>query len=338
MRLYWLAVLIALGMGCSAPRIEPPTTPRPPIVGEARSPREARIVEPRVAPGVFPRTVHDGSGDVVIPRKPLRIHTLSVGLDEITFQLVDPSRVVAVGSVTANPEYSNIADLAAQIPLKVGRDAEQILAAAPDLVVASPFADQNLVRQLRDANVPVVVADLVSSADGQADNVRFLAYLYGEEARGEAVAQDVEARINRLRAVSSQRPRDRWLKALVLSSGHPLSAAGSGTTEDGVLELAGLRNAAAEAGVVGNRDISIEALSETQPDVVIVTEANPSQPTLVPTLEALPVIGDLPAFQADRVKVIKASLLTTLSQWNVAGAEQLNRAMYPGELNNLIDR
>jgi hypothetical protein len=30
--------------------------------------------------------------------------------------------------------------------------------------------------------------------------------------------------------------------------------------------------------------------------------------------------------------VIKASLMSTLSQWNVAGAKQLNRAMYPGEL------
>jgi iron complex transport system substrate-binding protein len=280
---------------------------------------------------VFPRTIHDSSGDAVIPAKPMRMHTLSVGLDEITLQLVDTSRVVAVGSVTANPDYSNIADLAAQVTLKVGRDAEQILAAAPDLVVASPFSDQNLVRQLRDAHVPVVVADLVSSADGQADNVRFLAYVYGEEARGEAVAQDVEARIGRLRALSARRPRDRWLKALVLSSGHPLSAAGSGTTEDGVLELAGLRNAAAEAGVRGNSDVSLEALPEMQPDVVVVTEANPGRPTLVPTLRSLPVVGDMPMFQPDHVKVIKSSLMTTLSQWNVAGAEQLNQTMYPDE-------
>jgi iron complex transport system substrate-binding protein len=264
----------------------------------------------------------------------MRIHTLSVGLDEITFQLVDPSRVVAVGSVTANPDYSNIADLAAQVPLKVGRDAEQILAAAPDLVVASPFTDQNLVQQLRDAQVPVVIADLVSSADGQADNVRFLAYLYGEEARGEAVAQDIQARIARLQSVTSQHPRERWWRALVLSSGHPLSAAGSGTTEDGVLTLAGLRNAAAEAGVAGNRDVSLETLPEMHPDLVIVTEADPERPTLLPSLGSLPVIGELPALQGNRPIVMKASLLTTLSQWNLVGAEQLNRAAYPGELPN----
>jgi iron complex transport system substrate-binding protein len=247
--------------------------------------------------------VRDASGDVVIPSKPMRVPTLSVGFDEITLELVDPSRVAAVGTVTANPEYSNIADLAAQVSLKIGRDAEQVLGVAPDLVVASPFADPTLVRQLRDAGVPVVVADLVSSADGQADNVHFLAYLYGEETRGEAVALRVETRISRLRAVTTQHPRDGWPKALVLSSGHPLSAAGSGTTEDGVLGLAGLRNAAAEAGVVGNSDVSLEVMAQMQPDVVIVTETNPSRPTLVPTLRGLPVIGDMPVFQANRVQV-----------------------------------
>ena len=48
------------------------------------------------------------------------------------------------------------------------------------------------------------------------------------------------------------------------------TAAGAGTTEDGVLQLAGARNAAAEAGISGNRDISLEALPELRPDYVIV--------------------------------------------------------------------
>ena len=144
-------VFVAACSPTTSPR-DATAAPVAPPVGEGRSPREAHIVEPQAPPGVFPRTVHDSSGDVVIPSKPMRIHTLSVGLDEITLELVDLSRVVAVGTVTANPDYSNVSDLAAQVSLKVGRDAEQILSAAPDLVVASPFADQNLVQQLRDAH------------------------------------------------------------------------------------------------------------------------------------------------------------------------------------------
>src|SRR5438094_924731 len=104
----------------------------------------------------WPRTVEDSSGRVTIPAKPMRIHTLSVGYDEITFRLVDPDRIVAVSQSTANPELSNVADAAESIANKVGRNAESIVALQPDLVVASPFSNRDLVEQLRGARIPLV--------------------------------------------------------------------------------------------------------------------------------------------------------------------------------------
>ncbi len=99
-----------------------------------------------------------------------------------------------------------------------------------------------------------------------------------------------------------------------------------------MLQLAGARNAAAEAGIIGNRDISLEAVPELRPDYVVVTEGNPERPTLLPKLRENPALSTLAVFRENRVFVVKASLLSTLSHWNVAGAEQLNRALYPGEL------
>src|SRR5690242_15528432 len=67
-----LVLLLGLVVACSAPSSAgPAATPVPPrpAVGAARSPRQAAIVEPRAAPGVFPRVVHDSTGDVVIPAK-----------------------------------------------------------------------------------------------------------------------------------------------------------------------------------------------------------------------------------------------------------------------------
>ena len=314
----------------------PPPSPQPtvaptPVVGAARSERKATIAEPRVAAGVFPRTVRDVNGEVTIAARPQRIHTLSVGYDEITLRLVDPARVVAVGTVTVNPDFSNVAQEAGQVANRVGRDAEQIVALQPDLVVASPFANADLLRQLRAAGVTLIVADLVASAEGQADNVRFLAYVYGEEQRGEALVREIDDRLARLRAVTARHAAERP-SAIVLSGGQTISAAGSGTTEDGVLTLAGARNAAAEAGIVGNKDFSIEVLPDVNPTFIVVTEANPERPSLMPRLQTQPVVADLPAFRQERVVVIKSSLITTLSHWNVIGAEQLNRAFFPGEL------
>src|SRR4029453_6106605 len=121
----------------------------------------------------------------------------------------------------------------------VGRDAEQIIALQPDLVVASPFANADLLRRLQAANIRLVVADLVSSVDAHADNIRFLAYLYGEEARGEALISEIDQRLARLNAVTGRQPRDRRPSAIVLQGGQTITAAGSGTLEDGVPTPAG---------------------------------------------------------------------------------------------------
>ena len=74
----------------------------------------------------------------------------------------------------------------------------------------------------------------------------YLAYLYGEEAAGEALVSEVDQRIARLHAVVDQHPLEHRPGVIVLSSSQAITAAGSGSTEDGVIQLAGARNLAAE--------------------------------------------------------------------------------------------
>ncbi|MBI4213810.1 MAG: ABC transporter substrate-binding protein [Chloroflexi bacterium] len=296
-----------------------------PVRGIGRSQRKAQIIGPISG---WPRQVADVAGIVTIPNKPTRIHTLSVGFDEITFRLVEPSRVIAVGRVTADPQISNVADQARQIPNQVGRNAEQIVALQPDLVVASPFASVDLLEHLRSAGIPLVVADLVSSVDSHEENIRFLAYLYGEEAKGDELIQEVRERLERLQQFVARQP----IHPRVLLLNGP-TAAGSGTNEDGILRLAGAINAAAEVGLVGNREISLEVIPEMDPDIIVLTEADPALPSASSNaLLQHPGLADLRAMRDQRIVRIKASLVNTLSHWNIAGAEALARAFYPEAL------
>ena len=64
----------------------------------------------------------------------------------------------------------------------------------------------------------------------------------------------------------------------MLQGGQSITAAGSGTLEDGAPTLAGARNAAAEAGIVGNKDFSLEALPDLGPSFIVVAEPDPSHP------------------------------------------------------------
>lgn len=294
-----------------------------PARGIDRSPRQARIIEP--TPG-WPRKVRDANGPITIVAKPARIHTLSVGFDEITFRLVDPSRIVAVGRSTTNPELSNVADLARQIPRQVGRDAEEIVALEPDLVVASPFASADLIAQLRAARITVVVADLVGSVDGEEENIRLLAYLYGEEERGETLIQELRGQIDRITTALAKEPSQTKPRVLLLEGSF---TAGRGTTEDGILNLAGATNAAAAAGIVGSREISAEGLVVIDPDIIVLADPQPSGPSLSDPLLQQPGVQGLRALQERRIVRIKWSLVSTLSHWNVIGAEQLARAFHP---------
>lgn len=297
----------------------------PPSARAATPVRQSRIVDRTTT---FPRRIQAVNGLVEIKAAPRRIHTLSVGYDEITFRLVEPERIVAIGQSTADPNLSNIADLAVAVPLRVGRNAEQILAAEPDLIVASPFVDKDLLRQLQDAGITVAVVDLSSAVEGNAENIRLLAYLYGEEERGEALVAEVEGRLAKIdaavrRANAPSRPRVLFLQNNAYVSG-------ADSTGDGIIARTGGINVAAEAGITGTKQISLESIIAMRPDYIILSGTAGSNPQGFAQVTANPALADVPAVKNGHVGGIKGTYLTSLSHWNVMGIEALVDILYPG--------
>ena len=239
---------------------------------------------------------------------------------------MDPERIVAIGQSTANPELSNVAAEARAIPRRIGRNAEEVVALQPDLVVASPFSNRDLVDHLRAAGIPLVLADLLSSVDAHEENVRFLSYLYGEEERGEELIAEVRADVRRLQQVVEAQ-RSQPPPRVLLFSG--TTVAGSGSNEEGLLRLAGARNAAAEAGIAGHREVGVEGLHAIDPDVIVIATSAPDRPSSADALVQNPALAGVRAIRDGRVLRIKWSLLTTLSHWNVVGAREIARGLHP---------
>lgn len=319
-----LALIAALLTGCAggaAAGVPSPSAPPTPYAGPTG---KTRILD---ATAGWPRRVDTSHGVVTIAQKPQRIHTLSVGFDEITFRLVDLSRIVAVGTSTANPDISNVADLAAQVPLRVGRNAEQVIAAKPDLVVAPPTANADLVKALEGAGLIVVLADLLTGVDAHEPNIRLLAYLYGEEARGEQLVGEVRDQLAKVDGVVTR--KDPLARPRVLMLSGKVSAAGAGSNEDGIIRRAGGVNVAAEAGITGNKDISVEAIPAMRPDVLVLVESDPARPVLQQLIVANPALQEIAAIKNGRVAALPQRYLTTLSQWNVRGVQELARIFYP---------
>ena len=278
----------------------------------------------------WPREVEGLNGIVSIPARPLRIITASIGHDEITLALVPSDRLVAVGEVSKLSTYSNVADLV-QEKAVITRDPETIIAEAPDVVVTSPFFPLEGIDALERAGIVVIQTDLEQSPEARINVILLMGYIYGEEERALEFADEVQTRVDALMRVTG--PKGDKPRVLALTSySDTLWVGGSGSTEGGAIEAAGGVNAAAEAGIDGNQTTSLEGVITMAPEVIIIAQpiefgAEAFRQSLFEN-EAL---ADVPAIKSGAVHVVESKHFTTLSYWNVRGAEDLARILWPGD-------
>nr|MBC8281859.1 hypothetical protein [Chloroflexota bacterium] len=169
--------LVACGASATAtpvpvPTVEPaaatiiaPTAvpPAEPTAAPTEVPTQAAPA-PIAAPGIddpsnlgWPRTVTAKNGVVELESKPMRVLSSSMGHSEMLAALIDPSRIVGISRVSDDTDLSNIAPLIDSMQDKqVAREAEQIIAKDPDLVIFSSFAKPEIVQQLETLGISVI--------------------------------------------------------------------------------------------------------------------------------------------------------------------------------------
>lgn len=190
---------------------------------------------------------------------------------EFLADLVGPERVAALPE--QGFEYATLGEDAARwrdLPRFTAYLAEPLLALAPDLVLCDPWQSVDTNQRLVEAGVRVVVLpDTIAWHEG-AKVLEELGRVLGVEERARAVVGDLDTRAATLahRFASNKHRR----RALCYSNfGSQGFGAGQGTTIDHILTLAGLVNAAAEAGRVGHVNLTFEELLLLDPDVIVVS-------------------------------------------------------------------
>ena len=347
-----LAVLLGLALAaCSsdpetpgaAPTVDPTAAPAPTVTPTAAlAPTAAPTATPEPLASAFdgvrgivdatnfgwPRQVEGLNGVVTIPAKPLRIIAASIGHDEMIVALVPVERLVGVGGISKDPTYSNVASLVQDKP-EVTRDPETIIAQAPDVVVTSPFFPAEAIAALATTGIPVVQTELKHDPEARINGILLMGYIFGEEERALEFAAEVSDRFDAVVTVTQkQEPRPRVLA--VTSYSDQLWVAGGGSTEGGVIVAAGGINAAEAAGIESNQTISLEGVIAMAPDVIIIPQpvafgAEEFRQGLLDN-EAL---AEVPAIANGRVHVVESRYYTTLSYWNIRGAERLARLLWP---------
>ena len=282
----------------------------------------------------WPREVEGLNGLVSIGAKPARIHTVSLGHDEVTYALVPAERVVAVGKYTQLPEYSNVANLAQKV-VGIGRDPEQIVAQSPDIVIASPFTKRDLIQALENAGIVVVQTQLHNDPAGRIQDILLMGYVFGEEERALTLAAEVRSRHRDLLDSVRGKPIEVRPRVLALTSfSDKLYVAGIGSTEGNIIETAGGVNVAAEAGIERNTTTSLEGVVAMSPEVIIITQPADGANEFKQQILGTDALAEVPAIKDGRVYPVDPKLFTTLSFWNIRGAEELAKILWPDDLGD----
>lgn len=255
-----------------------------------------------------------------------RIVCANTASSEFVCRLVAPERIAAIPEQTE--AYSTL-DLRSHGFEKIARFpryvAEAVLQLKPDLVLTHEWQNSQTTSVLRAQGIDVVVLKSAQSYEDIRGTLVDLGKRLECEADAAKVVADLDARVERLRASASSRST---LSAMVYSNdGTGGSTAGARTTADTLIRLAGLKNAAADAGLVDHVSIDFERLIAIDPDVLVVSapargEGGSATKSVV---ESSPALAGLKAVKSKRIVVLPASLISADSPPLVDGAELLAR-------------
>ena len=146
-------------------------------------------------------------------------------------------------------------------------------------------------------------------------------------------AAEVRERYDSLVAVTGKaEPRPRVLALTQYSD--KLWVAGGNSTEGGVITAAGGLNAAEEAGVESNQPTSLEGVIAMNPEIIIIPQpVEFGGEEFRQSLLANEALAEIPAVKNGAVHVVESKHSTTLSYWNILGAEELARLLWPDDFS-----
>lgn len=221
------------------------------------------------APG-FPRdVVVPGFATVRIESPPQRVVPASARSIDFCAALLPPERIA--GCPEQAIEYTTLGDREAayaERPRFREYLAEPVMAFEPDLVLADPWSAGDTRERLEDAGIPVIVLPDSSNWKAACEVLALLGRVFGEEERARSEIAAIEARVEALAA----RARGKSLRAVAYSNfGSQGFSAGSKTTLDDAMRLAGIENLAASAGLEGNIGFTFEQLLSFDPDAIVIS-------------------------------------------------------------------
>ncbi len=227
---------------------------------------------PGTATAVVPERAPDGSlvlrdarGALVPLTSYRRIASGSLLADRVLADLCEPERIVAFTRYAARlPDAHRYVG---KPTLSARDDVEQVLSLKPELLLASDLVEVSYLARLREHGVRVFDLGPMRGLETLLPNIRAIGVLIGAPERADRYAAALERRLGRVALPVAARSHPRALYLSVY--GDRLFGSARHTSYHDMIEYAGLRDAAARAGLSGWPELSGEQVLALAPDVVI---------------------------------------------------------------------
>ncbi|MGJ7485714.1 ABC transporter substrate-binding protein [Variovorax sp. LT2P21] len=269
-----------------------------------------------------PIDVRDALGrTVVLPAPPQRLVTIFASNTELVTSLGLIDRIVGVEDYTRFPPE---AAAKPKVGGRLGFSVDAVVAQRPDLVIVTPArqAAHQLVDPMERLGVPVIV--LLSRSVGEVlDNIRLVGRATGVPERGDALAETLQARLDRVAQQVAGRPAPRIVMVTGRVGNGMLLVARSDTYTGEAMVLAGGRFAIAGRGAVAQ--VSPEAILASDPDVLLFAGTQAALNDLV----QLPGWRDMRAVRDQRAVTVSRSEFLIPGPRTIDGIESLARWLHP---------
>jgi iron complex transport system substrate-binding protein len=276
----------------------------------------------------LPSTADAQSGSAIeasAPHEPARIVAAGGVITEIIYALGRSDLIVGVDSTSKFPE-SALKDKPS-VGYVRALSSEGLLSLKPTEVIAIDSAGPpDVLKAIGDAGVKVSLIREVATPAGIAAKISEVATLVGEAGKGAALASATQEQFKSLDTLRAkiETPR-RALFILSFQNGRAM-VGGRGTPADGIITLAGLKNAT--SAIEGWKPISDEALIEAAPDIIIAMKHGLQTVTLDSIL-TVPAFAATPAAKSRSVLIFDGEYLLGFGPRTPRAARDLLFAAYP---------
>ncbi len=274
----------------------------------------------------FPRQIQDGrEQNLIIPALPQRIISQTLATDEILLEICPLERIVGFSPLATDIQYSLISPVVQKSGKAQPANVEQILQLQPDLILAASYNRAETLQQLQAHSALVVQFSHFGSLENIYTNVHLLGTAIGRETQAQTLISNMQKHIKSLQQCVDKQPLK--LRTLILDTWHYTQ--GEHTLAHELLQLAGVRNIAAEQGVKHLQKLDNERLLRWQPELIIVPDKPENFTITRQRLLHHPFIAATPAGLQGRIILLDKRYFEAVSHWVVQGFKQLVEALYP---------